>query len=496
MVGGLARRSARRGWGRVLVLSGVLALVVSLGGLLAGARGAAANPHHDLRGSGVLVDGYWFGSYRTFGGNPWVWCIDAGKGSPFSDYKWESRRVTAPSEAYLLWAHASDTSEITHAALSYLMHTSSTLPHDRKRAIADDAPTRHGKKFAQRIEELRAEADRYAGPYEVLVRFTDAGGKKLRTAPLITDASGAQVHISLEIRSASGHQVPDVPMALEVHGAQASTKGPLIKQVRSATKPVTVPIQVVDAGTVSVQAAAKTPPVQVEQYESTKAQVQRVVGARGREIQKADDSISIREQLQVAVATQASEAELGGAGDVFDYLDVSVSSGQWPENIVIPIHSTLYGPFDTVPELSANVPVDAPLVASVITEVTGPGQWHTPTVHVAEPGWYVWHEVVEATADFGGWSGEFGVAAETFQVLPEPDPEPEPEPGPEPEPEPGPEPESSVENVAEQVNDRPQLPRTGASLALGLIGGGSLLTGQVGSACGRAGVASTWGGGV
>src|SRR5690625_1224744 len=479
-------RSAARWqrWGVFFAAVGLLLLHIAI------SRPATANPHLDLRGPGVKVSDTWLGSYRTFLGEPWAWCIDAGKKSPFAYYEWTSRAVAAPQEAYLLHKYAGEATNLTHAALSFILHKSATLPHEVMRPVPDNAPEQYGAKLRQRVDALQEEARNFAGPYEISLTLTEQQRKSFGTTPRAAATTGTQVQAAVQVRAASGQVVPNVPLTLKASGGSWAG-GETQLRLKTGAKAVTALLGVAKAGEVQVAAISETPPTSVRLYDADQPEAQRVVSALGAQTQKVRATVLVEDPLEFEITTRTSEPEIVGAGEIFDHLDIGVVRGQWPKGLVMPVESTLYGPFATAPELQDAVPQDAPVVAVTTTEVSGPGAWQTEQIPVADPGWYVWHEVVVATDDHPGWTGKFGVPAETFEVIappePEPEPEPEREPAPEPEPEPArepepepapePEPEPAPEAPVLHHHTTPELPRTGGSLALGMIGSVSLLAG-------------------
>src|SRR5690625_72056 len=216
------RRTQIRVWAALVTLCGLALMHFAL------ARPALAEelpPHLQLRGPGVEVGQAWLGSYRTFAGEPWVWCIDAGKGAPVGHYKWTSRQVEAPQEAYLLWKYGPQANDLNHAALSFIVHKSAELPHDQLWKLPDSAPRSHGGPLAKRVEELRKEATDFAGPYEVRARLVDESGAKLGTAPRILIDDVARAHLEIEVRSASGKLVPGVELSLRKDDGKPGLKG-------------------------------------------------------------------------------------------------------------------------------------------------------------------------------------------------------------------------------------------------------------------------------
>src|SRR5699024_9651548 len=230
------------------------------------------------RGPGVGVGQAWLGSYRTFAGEPWVWCIDAGKGAPFGHYKWTSRQVEAPQEAYLLWKYGPQANDLNHAALSFLVHKSAELPHDQLWKIPDNAPRSHGGPLAKRVEELRKEATDFSGPYEVRARLVDESGAKLGTAPRILIDDVARAHLEIEVRSAGGELVPGVELSLRKDDGKPGLKG-IGKGIISESKPVRVPVEFSTSGEISFNIEAEVPPTGVALYESDDPEAQRVISA-------------------------------------------------------------------------------------------------------------------------------------------------------------------------------------------------------------------------
>lgn len=513
-VSGLASGSVSAGFG-------------GAGSVSAGFVSAKAAPHIQLRGPGVEVGEAWLGSYRTFSGEPWAWCIDAGKNPPFGHFNWKAREVQAPQEAYLLWKYSDTATKTNHAAMSFLLHKSDALPHETWWSIPKNAPALVGAPLVKRVKQLQGAAADFAGPYEIRASFVDSEGEPLGAKPSVVVGEPVEASIKIEVLSASGKAVSGVPISVTVGEGEGKAAVRAGKSLVSSTKPVTVPVIIEDVGEIEFQLSAQVPPTKLRVHESQKPDVQRVVTSYGADRVEARIGITGEEPLEIAVETQTSESAVEGGGLVHDILDVSVVAGQWLEELIVPVESTLYGPFEAAPDLSDEVPVESPVVATVTTEVSGPGQWSTDEVEVTEPGWYVWHEVVQSGPLHRGWVAQFGIEAETFEVVeitpelvaePEPEPEPETEPEPEVEPveepveepevEPEPElvkeagaelePEVEVElesggEIVVTVQEEPrvevagqsleiepgaqELPRTGGSLALLLIGGGTLLTG-------------------
>lgn len=480
--------SFARGLPVLLIFS--LALFLALG--FSGAASASAAradaklagalpPHLQVRGLGVEVGQAWLGSYRTFGANPWVWCIDAGKDAPYGHYAWHQKSVQAPSEAYLLWKYGNTNDSITHAALSFLLHKSTALPHEQMWKIPSTAPQDYGQNLARRVSELRQAGDDLRGPYTLHAELLDEQtGEDLPEAAEIWWDADIQLALAVEVRAASGKLVPGLEVELDA-GAKSGAQLDAAR-ITTRSQPVLVPVEVPEAGKISLEVRAQVPPTALALFEPELASVQRIVGALGPEEVRLTRAFNVREPLELTVSTQTSELELLPGESVHDVLEVELVAGLWADGAEVPIITTLYGPFSQKPELEERVPEGAPVAGEFTTPATGLGQWKTPPVEMAEPGWYVWHEFIDPAPGLRGWSAQFGVETEVFRVLePEPKPEPErspdPETGPEPALEQEPEPETEPVMPAPGPEQQPQLPQTGSDLALLIIGAGSVLMG-------------------
>jgi len=119
------------------------------------------------------------------------------------------------------------------------------------------------------------------------------------------------------------------------------------------------------------------------------------------------------------VTTQTSLQVASAGAELTDHLALS---GAAP-GVTYQITSVLYGPFEARPPRQATVPVDAPEVGRVVTELTadatGQASGHTAGLVVDQAGYYVWVETIaEDLLGSGskGWTGEFGQSSETTVV--------------------------------------------------------------------------------
>jgi hypothetical protein len=93
--------------------------------------------------------------------------------------------------------------------------------------------------------------------------------------------------------------------------------------------------------------------------------------------------------------------------------------------VEVTVESRLLGPFPSPIEQAPAVPADAPEVCTVLTTVSGTGDYDTPECTVPASGYYVWVERIDPGAvapGHGGervreWQSPFGVAEEVTRVV-------------------------------------------------------------------------------
>lgn len=392
--------------GRRIALALLLGVLLALAGPApgTGAARAAAADGHELRGPGVAHPATWLGSYATFGGDPWAWCVDAGRAAPLPGYAWATSRLRDPRTSYLLTRYGPPGQLADHAAISYLVHTSTALPHDARNAVPTSPPTRAGIDLPGRVSQLAADADAQAGPYRVDVRIDWAGDGLTGTVTLdVLAASGTaaagwagEVTLSGPVRWADG---ADATRAL------VTTAGPLVW-----------PVQATGAGTVTASAQVHVPNDEVELHTPDRAGVQRLVTQAP--LQPVTGSAtSERAPFTPLVVTRTSESVLPQPGSLTDTLTVSTAAGTtWLPGHGVTVASTLWGPFDAPPTQAPAPPAGAPVAGTVSTVVDGPGEWTTPAVAAPRPGYYVWTERIAPDAEQTGFTSTFGAASETTVV--------------------------------------------------------------------------------
>ncbi|HEX5510077.1 MAG TPA: hypothetical protein VFX41_00050 [Actinomycetales bacterium] len=353
-----------------------------------------------LRGPGVAHPATWFGSYATFGGKPWAFCVDAGRAAPEATYRWGARPVTDPATSYLLTRHAGSKRVVDHAALSYLVHRSAKLPHSPRTKVPSTPPIVRGVDLPGRVKQLSAEARDQAGPYRVAVALNLAEDRTASVTVRTLAASGKHA------KGWSG----EVTLSGPATWADGATE---VRAFTTGSRPAVFPVKVTGTGKVRVTVRVAVAADEVRLHTPNRAGVQRVVTSAPLERVSAAAE-KVLEPFQPRVVTRASAAVVDGPAELTDRLVVSVADGRaWLTGHRVTVRSTLWGPFSERPAVAAAAPSGAAVAGRVDTVVDGPGQWTTPPVRVTEPGYYVWTEEIAADAEQQGWRSRFGVAEET-----------------------------------------------------------------------------------
>jgi LPXTG-motif cell wall-anchored protein len=386
------RRTGTARLGSALVVA--FAALVGLGALPASA---------EVRGHGRAHPATWFGSYATFGGKPWAWCVDAGRAAPDPGLSWSGRRVAAPGVNYLLTRHAADTSAQNHGALSYLVHTSTELPHNPRTTVPASPPRLSGIDLPARVAALRADAARHAGPYTVRVAID-----------LAADRSSGTVRAAL--LSAAGHPTPGWQATVALDGPAQLVDG-VQPAARTAAGDLSWRFRTTGSGKVTATVTVAAPGEQVTLHTASRAGVQRVVTQTGTAPVRGVGHANVVLPFTPTVLTRTSAAVAKAGVELHDVLTVAVGEGErWPAGTTATVASTLWGPFAQRPAEADRAPSGAPVVGTVQTAVDGPGEHRTPALTLPGPGYYVWTETIAADDRQRGWVGRFGLVGETTLV--------------------------------------------------------------------------------
>jgi hypothetical protein len=371
-------------------------------GVVAGVAAVPASA--GVRGHGRAHPATWFGSYATFGGEPWAWCVDAGRAAPDPGYAWTPSPVPAPRVSYLLTRYGGDVSDESSAALSYLVHTSPDLPHDPRHPVPSTPPSFSGLDVPRRVAALRADAAAFAGPYSVRVSVDVAPG-------------GASGTVRAVLVSAAGRPVAGWPATVRLEGPVHLVPGGGTSATATTTDggPAWA-FETTGSGRVAATVTVRAPADHVVLHDPGSAGVQRVVTAAPVAEVSGSAAAEVARPFAPRVTTRTSATVASPGSRLSDALTVSVAEGTWPAATPLTVTSTLWGPFPTRPVEADRPPDGAPSVGTVETVVHGPGEWTTPELAVGEPGYYVWTEEVAADDAQTGWRGRFGVAEETTVV--------------------------------------------------------------------------------
>lgn len=388
----------RRTTGTARLLWALLMAVGVVAGL------AAVPASAGVRGHGRAHPATWFGSYATFGGDPWAWCVDAGRAAPDPGQAWTPSPVLAPRVSYLLTRYAGDVSDENHAALSYLVHTSPDLPHDRRHPVPATPPSFAGLDVPGRVAALRADAEAFAGPYSVRVTVD-------------VEPGGASGTVRAVLVSAAGRPVAGWPATVRLQGPARLVPGGGTSAAATTTESGPVwAFETTGSGRVAATVTVRAPADHVVLHDSGSAGVQRVVTAAPVAEVSGSAADEVVRPFAPRVTTRTSATVAPAGARLSDALTVSVAEGTWPTARPLTVTSTLWGPFPAPPVEAERPPDGAPSVGTVETVVDGPGEWTTPELVVPEPGYYVWTEEIAADEAQTGWRGPFGAADETTVV--------------------------------------------------------------------------------
>lgn len=403
----------------------ILALLTALGSSPAAAKAGLGevplSAKSQLYGPGLWHEApegrTWYGAYRTFP-DTYAYCIDAGKQSPlpenFTDAK--SQTVTAPQTAWALSSYSASDSADVQAALSAIARADKRIDHDH--TVPPQEPDELGKKFAgaaKKYAQITAEAKRFAGPYTLSVDLepvlempklepydkvpNDAkpdDGKELSLPTTNT------VTLTVSLTSASGTQVPDVPIALTITGADGPTT------VTSGEKATTAKLTASQPGTVTVSAEASLAPTTVKLFAPTSGtRVQRVITPD--EPTTVTDSAEVDLTSQPRVTTEISEQTPQPGDEVTDTFTVAGLIGDDTVTVVHELWATT-----TKPEIGKKNE-DAESIGTVTSRDIGNGTHTSAGIRIPADfrGWVYFTETVAGDETTKEWTGIHGQPKET-----------------------------------------------------------------------------------
>lgn len=377
------------------------------------------------------------GSHRVVGRQ--AFCIDLNGGGPAPVTGWTTRQLSTSDRKQVGMSKADkgaagargarfNTAELSRlswlldqAAVSALDATSMAATEVILREITSgDAVQRRrasqryeaaravSQTLAGRVDALRAQMLREAGPYRLELAWT--------RRPSLTQKGEA----SVVLRSASG-AVLEHPVDVR----WGSTR------LRVSRGLVTVPAGPVRAGVLTATASLPgvAPDVVVPkgwtQTRSPDRLAQRMIARPSAQVLSAQLTASVG-PAQPTITTVASSATAQTGEALYDTVRVG---GEVVDTTTVT--ATLFGPYAQAPTAKDCQPRD-PQVGAVTLTVSRTGEYRTPALTVSRPGYYVWHETMPATARQKAVTTPCGIAAEMTLVTAPPAPTPSPLPTPTP----------------------------------------------------------------
>lgn len=418
-----------------------------------------------------------YGAYRTIDGAS-SYCLDAGLPSPrpghFAGSK--PKTVRSPQTAWLLAQYSSSTSSHRQAALASFVKLDEKLPHRHTMKVRQ--PKDLGAKFkpaAELFSQMKKDAEKFAGPYELSLEPKQRDGAVFVT-PILTSASGAQLK---------------KPVDIAITGGEDDVK----KKVDSGTE---VSVAAQPGSRVKIEArAAGLPGTDVRVYTPTDgARVQNVTTGAPTEVTA--EAIA---DTQLPYAPQArTRAQLTDDGTVVDAIEITGAEPKSELTVKARAYHSADEPVQST-ELQGELVDEQELTVRADDE--GAAELTTEPVE-AQPGWTTWTVEIIGADGWDGWISEWGIPDETVFCEQPPTPEEAPPaeltPPPTDEPAEAPAPETAAPTQPDAEESAPapaaggtaaprekpeaveqeQLPRTGAEWKIA-TGTGLMLLG-VGSA--------------
>lgn len=297
--------------------------------------------------------------------------------------------------------------------------------HDRFAAAVAAHPG-----LATKVDRLNADAQRLAGRPKLTLT---------ERRPATTTVDGAA---EVKLLSASGAPMPNHTISVSTQRIGAKEAARPITLRTNAQGVATMVLPAGTAGKLVHRASAEVPGVlptlhtaaKFDDRRSPDYAVQRMFSAGPPTRVDAELRGTISPAiLKVSTVTSATVAEPGAA--ITDLVRVENATGYRAEGRAI-----LWGPYPSRPS-GRDCRKGDPQAGSVGLEVTGSGEYRTAPITVTAPGFYVWQEIMPATATHAALTTPCGVAEETTVVsAPTPTPTPTPTPSPTPTPIPTPTP--------------------------------------------------------
>ncbi|WP_448062642.1 hypothetical protein [Cellulomonas hominis] len=417
---------------RLLAAALALTLAASLLALVPG-RASAAPTGSVGPGVEITPSGYgpvWLGAFRNVtGGEGLAFCIQARLASSAGSGYAGVDLVADPPLAWAIGAHQGTEEATTRAALGYLVHQRQEVPGSMaggdvartKALLAAATPAA----VVARAGELIADGEANAGPYTGVSGPTRSETRRTGAVTGVGVISAAGVWQSgkpFTLRL-QGPAVFDLTGTAELDGTSADH--PLdFAWTATGTGQVTWSVTFGDLGrTTLTRFDAAGNRQDVLTYGNRPASDPTEVTVPGEPF---DVVLDFQPEIRTQVATQFVAPDT----PLVDQVTVAAAAGDtWTvvddRHVPLTATGTLYGPFDSAPVQSAQVPADAPVLGTETLTFAGPGTLASPgTLTTTAAGYYTWVWRIDRDAQppevqpylRGDAVDDFGRVAETHVV--------------------------------------------------------------------------------
>ncbi|MFC8598970.1 LPXTG cell wall anchor domain-containing protein [Isoptericola sp. NPDC057191] len=394
---------------------------------------SAATTGPGIQIDGVLGDGLtWAGALENTGGldvpsSFLFWCIQSGYISPDLPVN-SAGQLQDPELAYAITTHQDEADKLTRAALGAWVHLSwdmgtDEVTADERRASWEQVLRADYPRVWDKVNELKAEAAKYAGGY------TATGQVDL------ADDGRTGTFTGVGVKSRAGHYVPGLKLFLDT-GSDAvvwDANGERTMTVDSSTAGAAFGLHTTAARakvTASVTAEG-LPATTLEVGDPGIAKIQAVAAAsRPVSVSHTADAKNLRLDFQPVVTTKVKEKVIEQGESLIDTVQVATDGDSWldvdgkPVDVVFT--GTAYRAGDVPVGTPADeVPADAQVIDTATITADGPGTFEADFGAASEAGMvtFVWQvvdteEVQGDAASYirSDWSDSYGLADETTSV--------------------------------------------------------------------------------
>jgi LPXTG-site transpeptidase (sortase) family protein len=404
-----------------------LPIVCALAGLVVTAAPAALgatppNPHDPCVSNardvcGTTGVGYyktysygtrWFGDFKNaIPGTSHTFCIDLRFWYPGPQYQYKEDTsgtlrnksgevIPLPNReriAYAIWTYGRSNTPDQQAAVMLYVHNQ--MGDYRPGEVS---PSVLGANVVSIYDKIDRDATRFHGPYRI--------DTKLPAGLKVAAPSTATVRVL----AASGLAIPNLQLTVSAEGATGVPKTAQTDASGTAKIGFTP-----SGGPVRLTATASTlpstlPRVFAPTSAAAAANGQRLTLPAAQTISDTQTAGATKTQVQVSTAARPTVLTVGQA--TTDIVAISNTGTGWKGTVQVKI----YGPFRTTDTITCT---GAP-VSQTTFSASGKGTFTTPAFKPAQPGWYVYQEVVPGDAGTIGLTTPCNVASERFEVQVQP----------------------------------------------------------------------------